>query len=420
MKRFSLRELIAWTAIVVVALAIIWVGLAKTDEGGTLRLALGPDGTVSHQLGLAVKRLVEDQTGYRVVLATGDNSTDRQHMLLNGQVDLAVLAPEALPAKAAWSAVAPLGSLYTQLMGNSGGQGLLDHDQLSINLGPAHSDSEVIGQRVLKALGVDPRNDTTAGIALLTDGLTGATVAQRLQQGAQKLHSISGAAAASLHLPLSRPAAIPAHIYSAGSFQAPDNNILGLATPVVLATQPDASGTMVRAVAKALQSPQAQATLVRFQPGVVAPLWPLLPANAALNDSDQSLRDLLRGQLVWLLDNKWLVLLVIVVLVLVDGQVRYIRNRREKQQRGEKLAELDHLIDQVIALERQARTLQNVQELTQIREELAHLKARGSRLLLGSPLINEPVAQVFYGLCHQAWAAVEGRLGEKSALYTAA
>lgn len=425
---YNWREMAAWVAIFVVAATIVIVGVQSGGDAGILRLAVGPKDSYQHQAGEALKRLIERRTAYQVALVHSEDSQAAQHLLLDRKADVALLAPVALSIGQQWVAVAPVASLFAHVLVDTkvtNKASLYDFKPGEISMGEVGSDSYALGHSILQALELAPRQDMSLdeGLApadspatLITDHFSGPEWQTLLSDGRYRMLPLREAAALNVKEPLWVSAVIPAYVYSFAAKQLPSEAIDTVATPLVLGALADAAPTLIAELGTLMQSAEGLALAARFHQAATANAWQLLPKHAAVGGDALPVRELLREELAWWIQHKTLVLLIIAAALLVILQTRNLRHSRAAARTHIITHEMENMLGQLLTIEQRARTDHDLRTLYQLLDEANHLKVRGSKLILGSSLVHDPLLTTFHQQCNHVSALLEKRLQGKPAM----
>lgn len=421
---YNWREMAAWIAIFVVALTIIIIGMQSGGQGTTLRLAVGPKESFQHQAGEALKRMIERRTPYQVVLVEGDDSQAVQHLLLDRKADLALLAPAALAGSQQWVGVAPVASLYAHLLvaAKSSVASVYEAKPAEISLGDAASDTQALGLSILQGLDLAPKQEmslgddlspTTGDINIVTDHLSASQWKTLL--AASRYHLLPLREASALHVkdPMWELATIPAYVHSFSDGQLPTNDVNTAATPLVLVTLPDTSSVMVAEIASVMASAEGKALQARYHQFATENAWQLVPKHAAVGGDALPVRELLREELAWWVQHKTLVLLILLGLALVIMQTRNLGKSRSLAQKNRVSEEIESMLAQLLSIEQRARTDNDLRALYQLLDEVNQLKLRGSKQMLGTALMHDPLLMCFHQQCNHVMSVLERRLQGK-------
>lgn len=399
------REWLIWTALVVVALAIIFVGLAGTSSNNILRIAVGTETPMQVQLAEDLQRLIESETRHRVRLVETTSAREAQERLLDQKVELALLAPSALAGSRPYVTLGGIASQFAQATAPGNDPFVLGPDSLVAAGGS--DDSGLMAGSLARGLGigVDVGADTSLLVGLLRDQ----AVADQLTAG-RTLQPIPGHRAFALANPLWQPAQLPEGVYLTGTGAAPEQELATLATPVMLVSMPELADGVVAELATALESGLGQVIRQRYQAQASAQVWPLLPQHRVLSTQALDWNQVVREQWAWWLDHKLLLGLVILGLVLLIAQGLTWRNLRRRQRRGVLERELGGLIDQLVVIDQQGRRETDLRVILQLEDDISHLKVRGTRLIVDQRYLNEPVVMVFYSQCEAVRSYLNSRL----------
>lgn len=399
------REWLIWTGLVLVALAIISVGLAGTGTSNTLRIAVGTETSMQVQLAEDLQRLIESETRYRVRLVETASAREAQEQLLDQKVELALLTPSALAGGQPYVTLGGIASQFAQVTALANGQFALGPNSLVAATGS--DDSELMAGNLARGLSISLNADADASLSvgLLRED----AVASQLSAG-QTLRPIPGHRAFALANPLWQTAQLPAGVYLTGTGAAPEQELATLATPVMLASLPELADGVVVDLATALESGLGQVIRQRYQAEASAQVWPLLPQHRVLTAQARDWNQILREQWAWWLDHKLLLGLVVLGLLLLFAQGLVWRQLRQRQRRGLLERELGGLIDQLIAIDQQGRYETDLRVILQLEDDISHLKVRGTRLIVDQGYLNEPIVVVFYSQCEAVRSYLNSRL----------
>lgn len=428
---YNWREMAAWIAIFVVALAIIVIGVQSGGQGTTLRIAVGPKAGLQHHIGEDLKRLIERRTPYQVVLVEGEDSQAIQHLLLDRKADVALLAPAALAGSQQWVGVAPIASLFAHVVvdkKNVAGS-LYDVKAGEISLGEPESDTYALGLSILQGLELAPKQDMSlsndlrpsrGNVNIITDHFSASQWQGLLADARYKLLPLREAAALHVKDPLWVIASIPAYVHSFAGTQLPADEVTTAATPLVLTTLSDAAPTLIAELSTVIASAEGQALRSRFHQPATESAWQLLPKHAAVGGDALPVRELLREELAWWVQHKFMVLLILLGVGLVILQTRNLRQSGVLARETKVSKEIEGMMGQLLTIEQRARTDHDLRALYQLLDDVNQLKLRGSKLILGTALMHDPLLMSFHQQCNHVMSVLERRLQTKPNLAAAA
>lgn len=428
---YNWREMAAWIAIFSVALAIVIVGVKNSGEEGTLRIAIGPKDSFSEQAAVNVKQLLERRSGYKVTLINGDNSIAGQRLLLDKKADLALVAPAALPEGQPWVAVAPVASLYAHLLvdAKAANNSLYSFKAGEIGMSETNSDVYNLGQSILDALAIAPKRELTLSdnqpvvkgpASLITDHFSSPRWSELLANGSYKILPLREVSAVTVKQPLWVSATIPAYVYSNPAAQIPTEQITTAATPLLLAALPDLSPETVASVVAILNSSEGRALTSQYNESATDEVWQRLPKHAAIGGDALPVAEVFRQEVAWWMQHKTLVILVLLAVSLVIYQTLNLRRSRAAAQQQYVTQEIASLLAQLLSLEQRARAEQDLRSLNQLFDDVNNLKLRGSKMILGSELVHDPLFNAFHVQCNHVAELVEKRLHGKRNVVSAA
>lgn len=429
---YNWREMVAWVAIFVVALAIILVGVENGGDTGTLRLAVGSKDSIQLQAGEALKRLIERRTSLQVALVQGEDSSSLQRLLLDRKADVALIAPAALSDGQQWVGIAPVGSLFAHVLVDSKltASSIFDLKGAVINVGSQSGDSYSLGLSILQDLGLasrkemsmkdDPRANT--GVAnIITDHFASPLWSPLLENGRYRLMGLREAAAVAARDPLWVPAKIPAFVYSSAAGQWPATELGTIATPLVMAGLPDASKSLMAELASALNSSEGRALRERFNQSATEVAWQWLPKHSAVGGDALPIKELLRDEIAWWVEHKLLVGLVLLGGLLVAWQSRNVKISRALTQSRQVTDEIETMMSQLLGIESRVRAETDLRVLYQFLDDVEQMKMRGSKRILSSAmLVQDPLLFTFQQQCNHVTGILEKRLHGKPVLASVA
>lgn len=420
---YNWREMLVWITLFVIALTIIIMGFQSSDSSGTLRLAVGPKDSFQHRIGEDFKRLIERRTPYKVLLVHGENSLANQRELLDHKVDAALVAPVALPSFGPLLGVAPLASLYAHVLvgSNSKVDSLyaFKDGEIAASSPPASAllAAMDLGSRHLISFG-DVKTEASAVARLMVDHFSANNGAAWLQD--KRLLPLREAVAVQQREPLWVPAVIPAWIYSDASQQSPAESVNTLATPLVLAVLPDVDMPLVAEVIGVLNSLEGRALAARYNQPDTEAAWQWLPKHPAAGGDSLLARDVLRQELAWWLQHKPMILLVLLGLGLVAWQSWNLHASRNRLRLKVIQEEVEGLMSQLLGFEQRVSSEHDLRSLYQLLDDVNLLKLRGSKLMLGTRLVHDPLLGTFHQQCNHVAGLIEKRLQGKAPLSVAA
>lgn len=424
---YNWREMVLWTSIFAIAIAIIAVGVRDGGDSHVLRLAIGPKDSFQDQLGQDIKALIERRTPYRVSLIHSRDSQSAQQLLLDKKADLAVLAPAALHGSQQTVTVAPLASVHAHLMieTKSTNTSLFQVGVDEIGLGEPGSDSVALGLSLLEALGLANtqglrlNDDTPMGhqtMLLTTDHVAAPQWNTLLQDARYRMLSLREAAAIVSRHPLWAHATVPAYVHAFPGQQLPETDISTVATPAVMALLKDAPAVLATELSGVMNSPEGHALSVRYGAEATRSVWNLLPKHNALGGDALPVREQLQQELAWWIQHKTMAMLIILGVVLLGIQTRVISNSRRDVAVKNVTEQVEKLLDQLIHMEQRARTDNDLRALYQLQEEVNHIKLQGCKLMIGSPLTRDPLMGNFQLQCQLVMTVIEKRLSGRPPL----
>ncbi|WP_320773434.1 TAXI family TRAP transporter solute-binding subunit [Streptomyces sp. CRN 30] len=179
---------VATAALVVLGLLLWWLWPREEPPTGTITLSTGTEEGVYYEYGERLRAAIaRDMPGLKVVVQSSDGSQQNVARVATGEADFAIAAADAvetyqqnrMPGHAGLRGMARLYDDYAQLVvaRTSDIETVEDLRGKRVGVGPDDSGVRLIADRVLKAAGLDPRQDVVPE----KDGI--ATGPNRLRDG---------------------------------------------------------------------------------------------------------------------------------------------------------------------------------------------------------------------------------------------
>jgi hypothetical protein len=425
---YRFREYISWIILFALLIAIAFYGYRLSTEQTLLRLGTGPQGSVTHQLGQEVKRAVETYSRYQVKLFSRAGSRQNASALLTNTADLAIVVPAALKDRSSLSSLGSLGYGYSHLILPSGLDASAPEDISAITLAVETVDSDdwwlakdflsaaSLQEAVsLKAMALDSLDEDT-GAYVLTHRFD-----ERLQQlfasGNFELSAMSSLGALMVADSLYQFAEFPAGTYTTPASLIPSMSQVTLRTPLTLMVRDSASRELVYRIMGVLKQPRTREALAPFgfDETLLRNNVPSIVRHPAAVEylHPETIWDLLEDATQWLLEYRWLVLLVLLAVAL--GIHRWLDSKRFRQQRllDERDYALKKLMTDVLKIEEAQRAERDWKKLEQHRHDVSVLKKRGIDLALQEGTDVGPGAVIFTQQCNYIADDIDRRLATR-------
>jgi len=425
---YRLREYISWIILFALLIAIVFYGYRLSTEQTLLRLGTGPEGSVTHQLGEQVKRAVEIHSRYQMKLVARAGSRQNASALLTNTADLAIVAPAALADRSSLSSLSALGYGYAHLIVPAGLDARMPRDfsSLSLAAGTPDSDDWFLAKDFLGAAGLQESVALTSTALDSVGENTGAYVLthrfdERLQAlfagGNFQLSNMASLGAVMVTEPLYQPAEFALGTYTALNRLVPAASQATLRTPLALMVRDSASRELVYRIMAVLTQPRTREALAPFgfDDALLHSNLPALVSHpAALEYLDpETVWDLLEGVTRWLMEYRWLLLLVLLASALAVH--RWLDSKRFRQQQllQEREHALQKLIADVLKIEEAQRMERDWKRLEQHRRDISVLKKRGIDLVMQVGSDAGAGGVIFTQQCNHVADDIDRRLAQR-------
>ncbi|GAA2245414.1 hypothetical protein GCM10010145_10290 [Streptomyces ruber] len=176
------RRLPAVTAaLVVLGLLLWWLWPREEPPTGTITISTGTEKGVYHEYGNRLRNAIhEDMPGLKVELRPSEGSQENVKRVADGGADFAIAAADAVeayrqnrqPGHERLRGIARLYDDYVQLVVSraSGIEEIKDLEGKRVGVGPDDSGVRLIADRVLRAAGLDPRQDVVPEADSIAEG----------------------------------------------------------------------------------------------------------------------------------------------------------------------------------------------------------------------------------------------------------
>lgn len=279
---FRYGRWISWLAMVLSIAGVIYWGYGLTTPS-ELRIATGKEGTYGFVFGRILKKQIEKNTDFDVVLRPTKGSTENQSLLLSGEVDLAILQP-GFVSMDNLAAVNPLWKDYVHLVTRKTAK--IDHisklKRKSISLGNEGTKNREISAKLLRHFSVklEELDDTTAEFqrlsrdsayvaAIVITSLHSPDFQDLIKTFQYDWLPLTGASGLAQHLPFFFEDTIPESAFSTISNPLPEASKISLATTSILASRMDAPFELIQAVMPVLN----QSSLFKESVGLLGREW---------------------------------------------------------------------------------------------------------------------------------------------------
>src|SRR5690625_1175101 len=203
---YKMRHWAGWVVLGLIAVGVAYWGLMYSTQTQTIRLATGAQGGWYYEFGTVLKRHIERQTPYRVVLLETDGSVDNRRRLLGNDADMAIVQVTAISMQNL-AAIIPLWDDYVQIVArrDSGIRSLWDLEGRNVAIGVPGSGYRANALQVLDYYGIDSSRlgnneayfstlltDAELDAAIVTTGLVNADLRAVLASGDFDLLALPG------------------------------------------------------------------------------------------------------------------------------------------------------------------------------------------------------------------------------------
>jgi TRAP-type uncharacterized transport system substrate-binding protein len=426
---YRLREYISWIIIFALLAAIVFYGYRLSTEQTLLRLGTGPQGSVTHEIGEQLKRSVERYSRYQVKLFPQAGSRKNREALLRDAIELAVVAPVAQSSPESVSSLAILGFGHSHLIVPEGSAGTSPETMAGMTFaaGPMGSDDWWLAQQFFRSAGLENAVTLASGsLAELAPGAGAFRVTHRFDSrlqalfagGGYRLSDMSRAGALMVREPLYQWSELPAGTYPGANGMVPAASQFTLRTPITLMVRDSAPRDMVYRLMSVLDQPRTQQALAPFgfEPQLFRQDQAAIVRHAAASEylDPQRAWGFLGDIVQWLMEYRWLTLLVLLAAILTAYRWRQSRRFRLERLQRERHHILQKLMNDVLKMEEAQRTERDWKTLEHYRRDLAALKKRGIDLAMQEGARESSAMLIFTQQCNQLADELERRLAART------
>lgn len=417
MTRSKKLDVMIWIVMVLVAVAVAYLGAGGKEGVRILRLASGVPGTLSSSVAGELKSVLERHGPYKVVFVESANSVEAAALMREGKADLALMAPAALADTGGWVALSPVASLHVHLVSprENAAVSLMRIPTDQLDTGSSGADSAILAFSLLKQLGLIRRD------ALLIDAIQAgksakyalrvehplelglATLLNRKDKALVTFKDAPALAARDGQWVVSR---LPAGIHAYPDNQQPEADIMTLATPLVLAASEDISDTQAINLRDILSSPPATALFERLGGNQTLSAWHSLPKPGVFAADAVSFGHVLERALVWWIEHIQVTITVVLFLLLIILQRNWWNRRRDSLREQAIRGEAEKALQELLRIEQRLEHETAMSDLVQLRLELNECKTRLLKRMSGTPLMGSALMLGFLA----QWGIVDARL----------
>lgn len=417
MTRIKRIDLIIWVVMVLIAMAVTYVGSGANEPVRLIRLAAGASDTFAYRVAEDLKPLFERHGPYKVIFVEAANSGEAAGLLRENKADLAIMAPAAMADDGGWVAVAPLASLHVHLIAprENGVTSLMKIPAEQLDTGSPGSDSAILAFDLRKQLGLVRRDallidnvqpGPSAKYTLRVEHPLEAGLAPLLNRKDRVLMPFRDAHALAARDGQWSVSRLPAGIHAYPENQQPDSEIQTLATPLVLAASTDIPATDALSVKDVMSSPAAKALVERLGGALTAKAWDALPKPTAFMDDQVSYERLLEQMLVWWIEHLQVIVIGLLFVILILLQLNWWTRRREHLREQSIRLEAEKAMQELLRIEQRVDIETAMADLVQLRMDLNECKSRLLKRLMGTALMGSPLMLGFLS----QWSIVDTRL----------
>lgn len=181
MNFYTLRPYVNWALMIAAILGVIYIGYTQNNTSNVMKIATGERGSYLYEIGLDLKKSIENRTDYKVELVESGHSFFNRGALQGKKADAAIISPIATDMTNL-ALVAPIAKNHVQIIVHvdSNIHALGDLPGNKISLGSLQSDHRQNALALLAHYQIEPktlRNTELSHLELLEAGkLDGAIV----------------------------------------------------------------------------------------------------------------------------------------------------------------------------------------------------------------------------------------------------
>ncbi|MCP3914545.1 MAG: TAXI family TRAP transporter solute-binding subunit [bacterium] len=431
MKRWSVHR---WTvpimALIAVTSATTWWA-TRERLPRELRIATAIKGGLYHEFATVLADLIEKRTGSVVVLRDSMGSLENGHLLLEGEVDLAILQATALQSHEdlRLSDLAVLAPLYPEVVHvvvrkELGITSVAELVGKNVSIGPEGSGMRESAKHLLVHYRTDVdelgsndvyfmelESDSTLDAAVVTTGLDNPDLNRLLATGRYELLPILDAEAIDLRNPFFRPFTIPrGYFYERPAL--PPEDVLTIATTSVLAARKDCGSLLVQEALGALYG-----TDLRPQfPQLFSERDALASAPVPVHNAARSYLDpyeklgVITSFIESLAGLKELLVGVVALGYLIWDQLRRMEGREREKILSQQKEKLDTYLERTVTIERAQMDTTDPRDLRGHLRELTLLKIQAIGELTEEDLRGDRMFQIFLMQCAYVSRKIQARL----------
>ena len=429
MNRYSLRPWISWGFMLAAIAGVTYLGYQENNQSSILRLASGERGSYAYQVGVDLKKRIEQHSEYKVELVVSEGSSFNRSLLKSDQADVAILTP-ANTEMTSLTAIAPISRQHLQVIVNADSRinSINDLPGHRIALGDMESDHRKQALRLLAHYQIDDRTLRNNELALpeLLAGrqLDGAIVSESLQDsflremmetGRFKLLPITANEALASMTPHVQADMLPRGSYPTVQGPMPTDWVPTMYSEAVLATRHDAANPMVEAVLATLMSHRTKAEYPLLTDWVENRDGKLV--NVDMHDSVRryfdpygELKAVSYGILLQAWHFKFWILCVVVLLVTGYARWKHFVQSRIELDKLQRFKRIEKLLEDISELEQAQSNSKDYRVLTTRLNEVRQIKQDGLKVAIELEMTDSQIFQAFYLQCDQVIRDIQWKL----------
>jgi len=429
MSFYKIKESLSWSVVVFLAVLLVIYGFYLSADQRLLRVAVNKQDSLSQELAEVVKSQLQAQGTFQVAIVKTSSSEESQKKLLNGDADLAIVMPAALPNPRGLKRISPLAQVSTHLLVNKKAKAgdLSDLDPARVALGADGSDQRMLLASSFKHIGKNKWLEKTQNVnfealpnsqvldaAIVTTNTLDEKLSKLLATGKYDLLSLPASA-------LSAPATfidvdtIYRAIYGAKGRVIPKKDVSTIGTFHAVVASGKLDSSLAVTVEKILNNSMTSLALEKFGRNTVLEnkAYQLLPEHVAVQRmNDMQLTDRYLAKMFnWLESYCWFLLILIVLSIMVA--VRIYETRSFNKLAGQKRVKsaVESLMQELIEIEEQLGNEHDLKSLRSLYERTFRIRERGNNLIMQQEDYPHSHAYIFIEQVHFIINRLEDRLG---------
>ena len=429
MNRYSLRPWISWGFMLAAIAGVTYLGYQENNQSSILRLASGERGSYAYQVGVDLKKRIEQYSDYKVELVVSEGSSFNRGLLKSNQADVAILAP-ANTDMTSLTAIAPIARQHLQVIVNADSRinGINDLPGHRIAMGSMESDHRKQALRLLAHYQIDDRtlrnNELSLPELLAGRQLDGAIVSESLRDpellkmmetGRFKLLPITANEALASIIPHAQAEMLPRGSYPTVNGPMPNDWVPTLYSEAVLATRHDAPDMMVEAVLTTLMSHKTKADYPLLTEWVENREGKLV--NIDMHESVRryfdpygELKAVSYGILLQAWHLKFWILCILVLLFTGYARWKHFIQRRIELDKLQRFKRVEKLLEDINELEQAQANSKDYRVLTTRLSEARQIKQDGLKVAIELEMTDSQIFHAFYQQCDQVMRDIQWKL----------